>query len=461
MRKILIVDDEKEILDTMKSVLEREGFSIDIESTPEKALLYNQDYDIYILDFVMPKIDGIKLAEKIREKNPSAIIILMTAYPSLDSAVKAIKLSIFDYLIKPFTPEYLISVVKRAADIIELKEENSVLKRQVEKRYDVDEIIFKSKKMKKVIEDAKKVSEIDCDVLITGESGVGKELLARTIHKLSPRKNQKFVPVNLSAIPTTLIESELFGYEKGAFTDAKSSKIGLIEYANEGTLFLDEITEISPEIQVKLLRFIQERKIRRVGGNQEIPINIRIICASNRNIEEEVEKGRFREDLYWRINVFRIHIPPLRERKEDIEVLSKHFLQKYCQELKKEVETISEDALEILLAHSWPGNVRELQNVIKRAIIVSQDKIIKPEDLPEKLLFPNLHPSNGNFFETREKILENFESNYIISLYKSTGGNIKKMQEESGIPRATLYRLIKKYIGEDKEKLRNEEVSQR
>lgn len=451
MRKILIVDDERGILDTMKSVLEREGFSVDTESDPEKAISYDQEYDIYILDFVMPKIDGLKLAEKIREKNKVAIIILMTAYPSLDSAVKAIKLSIFDYLIKPFTPEYLVSVVKRASEIVELKEENSVLKRQVEKRFEIDEIVFKSKKMEKIIEDAKKVSKIDCDVLITGESGVGKELLAYTIHKWSSRKNNKFVPVNLSAIPTTLIESEIFGYEKGAFTDAKNLKIGIVEYANDGTLFLDEITEVSMEIQVKLLRFIQDRKIRRIGGTREIPINIRIIYASNRDIEEEVEKGRFREDLYWRINVFRIHIPPLRERKEDIEVLSKHFLKKYSQELKKDTNEISDDAMEILIAHSWPGNVRELQNVIKRAIIVCQGNVIKPEDLPEKLLYPSLNQSNGKFFELREKFLEDFERNYIISLYRSTGGNVKKMQEKSGIPRATLYRMIKKYVSKDTE----------
>lgn len=452
MKKILIVDDEKGILETCKKTLVKEGYIVDTEDNPEKVISSEELYDIYILDIVMPKIDGIKLAEKIREKSSYPVIILMTAYPSLDSAVKAIKTQVFDYLIKPFTPQYLISVVKRAEEFLDLREENKLLRKQTEKKYDTENIVYRSEKMREIVETAKKVADVECDVLITGESGVGKELIARAIHKMSPRKNQRFVPVNLSTIPETLIESELFGYEKGAFTDARTPKIGLIEYANKGTLFLDEITEVSQNIQVKLLRFIQERTIRKIGGNQEIPVDVRIIYATNRDIEEEVRSGRFREDLWWRINVFRIHIPPLRERKEDIIVLAEYYLKKYSEEIGKKVSRISDEVMELFLNYSWPGNVRELQNVIRRAIIVCESDKISIKDIDYKLNSNQKNVtqkglSNGKFFELKNKVIEDFERRYITSLYQKTNGDIKKMIEISGIPKTTLYRMLKKYIG--------------
>lgn len=448
MKSILIVDDEREILEVSKNVLEKEGFKVDTESNAQNVISYNQKYDIYILDLSIPKIDVLELAEKIRESNPTSAIILMTEYPSLDSAVRAIKVSVFDYLIKPFTPEYLVSVVKRAREFLDLKEENVLLKTHLERKYEFEDIVFRSEKMKKVVEGIRKVSSTDCDILITGESGVGKELVARTIHRMSNRRDNRFVAINLSAIPETLVESELFGYEKGAFTDARATKIGLIEFANKGTVFLDEITEVSTDIQVKLLRFIQERRIRKVGGNQEISVDVRIICASNKNVEEEIKKGKFREDLYWRINVFRIHIPPLRERKEDIEALAEYFLNKYSEELGKRVSGISPQALESMLSYNWPGNVRELQNAIKRAIILSESDFIKLEDLPEQLITikEESQKIKSKFFEMRNRFLEDFERNYIISLYKEKNGDVKKMIEESGIPRSTLYRMIKKYV---------------
>ncbi|MCX7733360.1 MAG: sigma-54 dependent transcriptional regulator [bacterium] len=448
MKSILIVDDEREILEVSKNVLEKEGFKVDTESNAQNVISYNQKYDIYILDLSIPKIDVLELAEKIRESNPTSAIIIMTEYPSLDSAVRAIKVSVFDYLIKPFTPEYLVSVVKRAREFLDLKEENVLLKTHLERKYEFEDIVFRSEKMKKVVEGIRKVSSTDCDILITGESGVGKELVARTIHRMSNRRDNRFVAINLSAIPETLVESELFGYEKGAFTDARATKIGLIEFANKGTVFLDEITEVSTDIQVKLLRFIQERRIRKVGGNQEISVDVRIICASNKNVEEEIKKGKFREDLYWRINVFRIHIPPLRERKEDIEALAEYFLNKYSEELGKRVSGISPQALESMLSYNWPGNVRELQNAIKRAIILSESDFIKLEDLPEQLITikEESQKIKSKFFEMRNRFLEDFERNYIISLYKEKNGDVKKMIEESGIPRSTLYRMIKKYV---------------
>ncbi len=460
MRKVLIVDDNVDLLETCKEVLENTNYRVKTFSDPKDALeiLRKENFDIALVDIYMPEIDGLELARNIKELSPSTVTIIMTAFPSLDSAIKAIRLSAYDYLIKPFTPDVLVEVVKRADLFLSLLEENAMLKAKLPARYgEDDQIIFASEAMRKVMEISERVAKTNVDVLITGESGVGKELIGKRIHKLSPRREKKFVAVNLSAIPDTLIESELFGYEKGAFTDARILKPGLIEIADGGTLFLDEITEISPAVQVKLLRFLQERTIRKLGGVKEVKLDVRVICASNKDVKKEVKEGRFREDLYWRINTIEIYIPPLRERREDIPVLINYFLKKYSDELGKKVDGIEDEVMEVLFKYRWSGNVRELQNVVKRAIVITQGRIIKVEDLPEyiiedntsleKLPEPNgFHPQDEENFWTLKKIkVEEFEKNYLEKLLTKYSGNISKIVEVSGIPRATLYRLLKKY----------------
>lgn len=471
--RVLIVDDDPGILEVCGETIEKLGVDVCTEQYPERALekLKREYFDIVITDIRMPGIDGIKFAEKVKELSPSSLVIVMTAYPSLETAIKALRLSAYDYIIKPFTPEQLRASLRRALEHVKLRNENMVLRSQVERKYEFRDVVFRSEKMKKILELAGKVAQTDCEVLITGESGVGKELIARQIHKLSNRKNKRFVAVNLSAIPDNLVEAELFGYEKGAFTGASGMRVGLIEYADGGTLFLDEICEVSQDVQVKLLRFIQEKTVRRLGSNREIKVDVRIITATNKNIEEEVKRGSFREDLFYRINVFRIHIPPLRERKEDIKELIFYYMKKYSEEMGLQIRGIEEDALRALLNYPWFGNVRELQNVVKRAIVLAAGRTISADDLPDRIIShvevksmedeksteeqyevgrSDVGGDDGvgqesNFFALRKKHLEEFERKYLVCLLERFGGNVQMAQKHSGIPRATFYRMLKKY----------------
>jgi len=385
---VLVVDDTPEVRLSMAELLKEEGFSVDTASDGQEAieLLRTRFFDVILTDLLMPRKDGMEVLKFVIENSPESICIIVTGYGTIKNAVEAIKLGAYDYLTKPVKTEEVLVVIERALEVRNLRRENQVLKKQLRTQYGFDRIVGKSDAMQKVFDLIEKVADTESTVLITGESGTGKELIAHAIHYSSERRDQPFVPINCSAIPEELLESELFGHEKGAFTHAIRTRIGRFELANHGTIFLDEIGEMSPALQVKLLRVLQERKFERVGGIKTIEVDIRVVAATNVDLEEAVKQGRFREDLFYRLNVIPIHIPPLRERRSDIPLLIQHFLEKFQQKKKVPVEAIEPDALECLCSYDWPGNVRELENMIERLIILASGPKITIKDLPEHIL---------------------------------------------------------------------------
>ncbi len=383
--RLLIVEDEETLSSSLKRVFLREGYEVDTVNSAESALdtLEENIYDLIISDIVLPGIDGIELLKRIKEKFSEQVVIIVTAYASLETAVKALRAGAYDYVVKPIIHEEIKQIVKNALKQRSLQAENILLKKQIERQYDFSRIIGESSAMQKIISEVKKIADARSNVLLLGETGTGKELIARAIHFNSSRTDKPFIPINCSAIPENLLESELFGHVKGAFTGAITSKKGLFEEADGGTVFLDEIGDLSIGLQSKLLRILEDQEIRPVGGTRSIKVDNRFIFATNKNIENELREGRFREDLFYRINVITIKLPPLRERKEDVEVLVWYFIQKYANELGKNVNEIEDSALKILKTYQWPGNIRELQNIIERAILISDYGAIKPEHLPE------------------------------------------------------------------------------
>ncbi len=385
--RILIVEDERTLAESLKRVLAREGYETDLSLSAEEALekIGSTVYDIIITDILLPGIDGIQILKAVKSRHPDQIVIIMTAYASLETSVEALRAGAYDYITKPIIHEELKQVVKNALRQKQLISENLFLRREIHKRYDFGNIIGESEEIKKTLAEVKKIANAKSNVLILGETGTGKELIARAIHYNSNRSSMPFIPINCSAIPENLLESELFGHVKGAFTGAVISKKGLFEEANGGTVFLDEIADLSLRLQAKLLRVLEDQEIRPVGGNQSHKINIRFIAATNRDIVQEVLQGRFREDLYYRINVILIKLPPLRNRSNDIELLTRYFIQKYSTEIGRPVREISDGAMQRLLSYHWPGNVRELQNIIERAVLISEGGVITEKDLPETL----------------------------------------------------------------------------
>ncbi len=385
--RILIVEDERTLAESLKRVLAREGYETDLSLSAEEALekIGSTVYDIIITDILLPGIDGIQILKAVKSRHPDQIVIIMTAYASLETSVEALRAGAYDYITKPIIHEELKQVVKNALRQKQLISENLFLRREIHKRYDFGNIIGESEEIKKTLAEVKKIANAKSNVLILGETGTGKELIARAIHYNSNRSSMPFIPINCSAIPENLLESELFGHVKGAFTGAVISKKGLFEEANGGTVFLDEIADLSLRLQAKLLRVLEDQEIRPVGGNQSHKINIRFIAATNRDIVQEVLQGRFREDLYYRINVILIKLPPLRNRSNDIELLTRYFIQKYSTEMGRPVREISDGAMQRLLSYHWPGNVRELQNIIERAVLISEGVVITEKDLPETL----------------------------------------------------------------------------
>ncbi|GER93419.1 sigma-54-dependent Fis family transcriptional regulator [hot springs metagenome] len=383
--RILIVEDEETLCASLKRVFLRDGYEVETADNAELALeILDKDiYDIVITDIILPGINGIELLKRIKEKFPEHVVIIITAYASLETAVEALRAGAYDYVVKPIIHEEIKQIVKNALRQKSLHVENILLKKQIKRHYDFSKIIGESNIMQQIINEVKKISDARSNVLLLGETGTGKELIARAIHFNSNRADKPFLPINCSAIPENLLESELFGHVKGAFTGAITSKKGLFEEANGGTIFLDEIGDLSPSLQSKLLRAIEDHEIRPVGGTQGIKVNIRFISATNKNIEDAVKYGSFREDLFYRINVITIKLPPLRERREDIDLLAKYFLQKYSSELGKPINGIDKEALEMLKTYHWPGNIRELQNIIERAILIAENGIIKAEHLPD------------------------------------------------------------------------------
>lgn len=436
---ILIVDDDMIVRESMGNWLEEEGYTVDTSEDGLSGLekIKTKNYDLAVVDIKMPGMDGIELLKLSKEMFPDLPILVMTAYASVDTAVQAMKDGAFDYIVKPFDPENVSHIIKRAVKFKMLEKENILLRQELEKKYGFDEIIGRSKKMEEIFELIRTVAESEAVIMIRGESGTGKELIARAIHANSKRKYGPLVALSCGALPDSLLESELFGYEKGAFTGANYSRKGRIEMATGGTLFLDEIGDISPKTQVDLLRVLQERIIYRLGSTKPIKVDIRVLSATHRNLEEAIRDGSFREDLYYRLNVVTINVPPLRDRKEDIPLLANHFLQKFTLANAKKVEGTSGEAMEILIHYDWPGNIRELENVIERAVVVCKTDEIVPGDLSEVI-------KNGSR-ETEPRTLNESEKQHISRILSKNNWNIKKSAEELGIDRATLYNKIKKY----------------
>jgi DNA-binding NtrC family response regulator len=445
MRKeisILVVDDEEVVRNSLVDWLQEDGYQAEPAENGFKALdmIRERPWDIAMVDLKMPKMDGLELMEKAKEISPELQVIIITAYATVHTAVQAIKMGAYDYLIKPCEPEEISMLIKRLIESQALAKEVSYLRKELTKQYHFHDLISKSPKMLEIFEFARSVSKSNSNILILGESGTGKELLARAIHNESLRPQGPFVPVSCVALPETLLESEFFGHEKGAFTNAIALKKGKFELADGGTIFLDEIGDITPKLQLNLLRALQEKEIVRLGGNGAIRLDIRIVAATNRNLKREVGEGRFREDLYYRLNVISIEMPPLRERKEDIPVLVQHFIRKFNIELGKKVQKMSEDALLALMNYDWPGNVRELENAVERAMVVSRNESITHQELH---LAPYM--TKNDTLTYGDKSIKSIERQHILTILNENAWNIQKSAEILDIDRVTLYNKIKKY----------------
>jgi len=452
MENILVVDDEKNFLIVLKAVLEEEGYQVLTAQDAFFALeiLSHTDVDTVLTDMKMPQMDGILLLEKIKQINPDLPVIIMTAYGTVEKAVEAMKKGAFDYVLKPFSNEELKINVRKAIDMYHLLRENRRLNQALYQRYHFENLVGKSKPMQRIFDLIRKVANTKTTVLITGETGTGKELVAKAIHYNSGRKNGPFISVNCGALAESLLDSELFGHEKGSFTGAVALRKGRFELADKGTLFLDEVSEMSPALQVKLLRVLQEKEFERVGGTKTIKTDVRIITASNKDLKEEIEAGRFREDLYYRLNVVHVHLPPLRERTTDIPLLVAHFLKKYTKEMGKGELKVTPETLNILYNYSWPGNVRELENVIERAVVLCSEEEIKPEHLPEHLreqdtsvhaeIFRHLPPNLK-----LPEILEEIEARFIKHALVQNNFVQAKAARTLGITKSLLQYKIKRY----------------
>ncbi len=436
---ILIVDDEAIIRDSLKSWLREDGYYVEAVEDGMTALkrLPEKEWTLFLVDLKMPGMDGIQVLEEIRKRDPGTLVIIMTAYATVDTAVKALKKGAYDYLVKPFDPENLSILVQKIIAHQKLVKENIYLRRELRKKYHLHDLISKNDRMMDIFELVRSIAGSSSTVLIQGESGTGKELLARAIHEESDRKNRRFVSVSCASLTDSLLESELFGYEKGAFTGAHGTRRGKLELAGEGTLFLDEIGDISLKLQMDLLRVLEERKFMRVGGSALISIGARVIAATNKDLKEALREGSFRDDLYYRLNVIPIHIPPLRERKEDIPLLVDHFIEKFNIEMDKCVEGLDRKAIRKLIDYNWPGNARELRNVIERGMVITQGKTI----LESEISLPTDQVRGG----TNGGTLEELERNHIRSTLHENGWNIHRSARILGIDRGTLYNKIRKY----------------
>lgn len=441
--KILIVDDEPDICRALEFLLKREGYTVTSANSGEDAIekLKTDGFDVVITDLKMGRVDGMAVLEKAKEINPDIPVIMMTAFASIESAVEAMKRGASDYIVKPFLNEEIKLTIKKVIEHKKLLSENIALKQQISQRMTCRDFVANSESMLKIIETLEKVIPTKSNILILGESGTGKGLIAEIIHCNSPRRDKPFISINCSAIPEGLLESELFGYKKGAFTGAISDKMGLIPLAHQGTLFLDEIGDMPVNLQVKLLKVLETGEVYPVGDTKPKIVDVRIISATNVDIENRIKEGKFREDLYWRLNVIEIKIPPLRERKDDIEMLAKHFINKFSSEHKKNIKGIDRQALSILLEYSWPGNVRELGNVIERAVVLTDGDYIIPENLPDKLKKIE-HEAQSS---TLKAYLSDYERNLLIKLYEAHNRDKEKTARALGIDLATLYRKFKKY----------------
>ncbi len=446
---IHIIDDEPIIHEALSDLLTSEGYTVENSFSGEEALEKHssQSYAIILLDLLMPGMDGIEVLKKIKKINPQAVVIIITAYASVESAISAMKMGAYDYIQKPFKHDELLLTVKRALEHKKLQEENLRLKEVLKRKFSFANIIGKSTVMKNVFETIKAAAPTRSTVLIQGESGTGKELVARAIHQNSERANFSFITVNSGSLPPDLLESHLFGHVKGAFTGAVSDKEGLFEAADKGSIFFDEISTLSPETQAKLLRVMQEQEFMRLGGTKTIRVDARVIAATNTDLEELIRSKQFRQDLFYRLNVIKIELPPLRDRKEDIPLLMKHFLDIYSKENKKEIEGVTEDVMEILINHDWPGNIRELENLIERAVVLSKTRVITRESLPP--FFQTSDMEVGSAISSRQELnlkehLQVVQRKAIIDALKQSKGVQKKAASLLGIKPTTLNEMIKR-----------------
>jgi DNA-binding NtrC family response regulator len=437
--RILVVDDEWAMQEALRDWLKEDGYEVGLASSGEEAMVQakQKNWEVILLDLKMPGMDGLEALKRLKEVNPEAEILMMTAYATVDTAVQAMKEGAFDYLVKPFDPDEVEMQIKKIIQHKDLVLENLLLRKTLEEKFQYDEIIGKSDAMQEIFGMISRVAPTDSTVLITGESGTGKELIAQAIHANSQRSYMPFIAISCGALPDTLLESELFGYEKGAFTGATHAKRGRIEMADGGTLFLDEIGDISLKTQVGLLRVLEQKEISRLGSEQTTKVDVRILAATNRDLKQAIQEKRFREDLYYRLNVISIHIPPLIERTEDIPLLVETFIRKCCAEMNKEEKKVAPSALKLLMEYDWPGNVRELENVIERALVIGQAREILPDDLPfsRRLLRPTELP----------KSLKLMEKIHIERILKENDWNISKAARELEIDRQTLYNKMQKY----------------
>lgn len=447
---IHIIDDEPIIHEVLGDLLTSEGYEVEISASGEQALekLPSNEFDLFLLDLLMPGIDGIEVLHNIKKVKPHAIIIIITAYASVESAISAMKSGAYDYIQKPFKHDELLLTVERALEHKKLQEENLRLKSDLQKKFSFENIIGKSEIMQSMFELIKASAPTRSTILIQGESGTGKELVARAIHQNSDRLDFPFITVNSGSLPPDLLESHLFGHVKGAFTGAVSQKKGLFEVAENGTIFFDEISTISLETQAKLLRVMQEKEFMHLGGTKTIKVNVRVIVATNADLEELIQENNFREDLYYRLNVIKIELPPLRDRKEDIPLLVKHFLNIYSQENNKEILEVSDDMMGILEEYNWPGNIRELENLIERAVVLSKSKVITRENLPPFLLDAQKTETNSLSTIPENSGLKDqiysFQKKAICDALRRSKGVQKKAASLLGVKPTTLNEMIKR-----------------
>ncbi len=443
--QILVVDDEEVMRESLAAWLREDGYAVDTAASGREAVEKSRgrDYAIYFVDLKMPGgMDGIETMMQIRQIRPEASIIIITAYATVDTAIAAMKEGAQEYIVKPCNPEEISLLVSRIIKVKNLQRENTILRKKLTRQYSIQDVFSKNQRMHQILSLAGEVASLRSTVLIQGESGTGKELIARAIHNSGDRAQKPFVPVSCAALAETLLESELFGHEKGSFTGASTQRRGKFELADGGTLFLDEIGDISPKVQVDLLRVLQERSFYRVGGSEEVRVDVRVIAATNVNLPQAVAEGKFREDLFYRLNVIEIQIPPLRERREDIPLLAGHFLDRLSHELGRAVGEITEGAFRLLMDYNWPGNVRELENAIERAIVTCRGASLSEEDFG--FLAQN-SPAQKAWAPPANMTLQDMEKQLITATLQRTGGNIKESATVLGIDRSTLYEKIKRY----------------
>ncbi|PID57250.1 hypothetical protein CSB45_08470 [candidate division KSB3 bacterium] len=451
--QILVIDDEENMRYMLQLTLEDEGYEVELASDGVAGLekIQQGDFDFVICDIKMPKMSGMQVLESVVESSPNIPMIMISAYGTIDSAIESMKYGAYDYVTKPFKKDEILLTLKKAEERERLRRENQFLRQEVEKKYSFENIIGKSMKMQEVFRKIEKIANYKTTVLVTGESGTGKELVAKAVHYAGKRKHAPFVAVNCGAIPHELLESELFGHVKGAFTGAISQHSGLILQADRGTLFLDEIGELPLNLQVKLLRFLQEGEVRKVGATKTVSVDVRIVAATARNMAEAVEHGLFREDLFYRLNVVPIAIPPLRDRREDIALLVRHFLKKYTQEMQKDVLDISPEAMKLLLDYEWKGNVRELENVLERAIVMTDGNCISPEFLPEELfgasskILLKIPESRMSLKSVMKEVTEMTERTLITRALQQTSNNRSQAARLLQISHRALMYKIKEY----------------